>query len=151
MGIRGGSPMPGNVLEHRQNAALLQPLRHGTPDGCDFVRPGSIGPIANDGIGARDGHIRQRQTIDRNSQARKVRRDQPGAQSGRGHAERGLDVVKHAKGRSRRIKRPVRRTEPLHPAALLVDQNRSLGVADRPTQFLNKTNYLRRRFNVPFE
>ena len=67
MGIRGGSPMPGNVLEHRQNAPLLQPIRHGTPDGCDLVRPGSIGPIANDGIGAWDGHIRQRQAIDSNS------------------------------------------------------------------------------------
>jgi len=36
----------------------------------------------------------------------------------------------------------VRRTEPLHPAAFLIDQNRSLGVADRSTQFLNKTIYL---------
>ena len=37
-----------------------------------------------------------------------------------------------------RIDRPIRRAEPLHPAALLVDQDRRIRLADGFPQFANK-------------
>ena len=45
----------------------------------------------------------------------------------------------------------MRRPEALDPAALLVDQDRRVGVADTSPQFLNQPSDLRRRFNVPLE
>ena len=77
--------------------------------------------------------------------------DQPGAQPRRLQAQRGIDVVQRAEHRARRIDRPMRRPEPLHPAALLVDQDRRIGLAERLPQFPNKLSDLSRRFDIPLE
>jgi hypothetical protein len=131
MRIRGGAPMPGNMLENRQYAALFQPLCHGASDGRDLVRLGSVGPVANHRIGACNRHIRQRQAIDGDAKLNEVRRHQPRAQACRGQAGRAIDVVKHPKGSSRRVDWPKRRAEALDPASLLVDQHRCVRIPDR--------------------
>jgi len=59
-----------------------------------------------------------------------VRRHQPRAQPCRRQPEGAIDVVERPKDRSRRIGRPVRRTEALNPAALLVDQDRRIRLTD---------------------
>ena len=62
-----------------------------------------------------------------------------------------IDVVERAEHRAGRIDRPVRRAEALHPAALLVDQDRRVRLAERLAQFANKLSDLRRRFDIPLE
>ena len=55
-----------------------------------------------------------------------IGRDQPGAEPGRRKPRVRVAVVDPAIGRAGRIGRPVRRPEALHPAALLVDQDRRI-------------------------
>jgi hypothetical protein len=50
-------------------------------------------------------------------------RDQPRAQSRCRQAQSRIDVVQRAEYRAGRVHRPVRRPQPLHPAAFLVDQH----------------------------
>jgi hypothetical protein len=76
MGVRGGPSMAGNVLENRQDAALLQPLGHGAGDRGDLGRLGAIGPVADDRIGAINRDVRQRQTINGNPKFCEVGSDQ---------------------------------------------------------------------------
>ena len=45
----------------------------------------------------------------------------------------------------------MRRTEALHPAALLVDQDRGVGFAEFSAQFANKPSDLRGCLDIPFE
>jgi hypothetical protein len=45
----------------------------------------------------------------------------------------------------------MRRTEPLHPTALLIDQHRGPGVADGVAKFFNKPKDLLGRLNVAFK
>src|SRR5579871_6792502 len=45
----------------------------------------------------------------------------------------------------------MRRTEALHPAAFLIDEDRHFGAASACLQVLNQRGHLARRFNVPFE
>ena len=45
--------------------------------------------------------------------------------------ERRIDVVKRAEDGARRVDRPVRRAEALHPTALLINQNRRFRITDR--------------------
>ena len=115
--------MAGDVLEHRQHAARHQALGHGGGDGGDLLRRFAIGAVADDGIGAGDRHIGERQAVDVDPKRLEIGRDQPGAEPGGGKAGRRVAVVEPAIGRAGRIGRPVRRSEPLHPAALLVDQD----------------------------
>ena len=68
--------MAGNVLQNGQNAALFQPLGDGPGDRRDLARLGSIGPVADHGIGAGDRHVRQRQAIDGDAEVDQVGRDQ---------------------------------------------------------------------------
>jgi hypothetical protein len=45
----------------------------------------------------------------------------------------------------------MRRAEALHPATLLIDQDRRIALAEFPAQFANKPSDLRRRLDIPFE
>ena len=45
----------------------------------------------------------------------------------------------------------MRRAEPLHPAALLVDQDRRIRIFDKAPQFANEPSNLRRRIDVALE
>ena len=69
----------------------------------------------------------------------------------RGKPERRVDVVEPAEHRSGRIDRPVRRAEALHPAALLVDQDRRIRSPDASRNSRTRCSYLRRRFDIPLE
>ena len=79
-----------------------------------------------------------------------IGRDQPGAEARRRKARGRIAVVEPAIGRAGRIGRPVRRPEPLHPAALLVDQDGRIG-AQFMQSFINKASDLRLIFNVSLE
>ena len=127
MGVGGRPAVTRNVLEDRQNAALLQALGHGARDGGDFVRIGSIGAIADHGIGAGDRNIRQRQAIDGDAEIGEIGRDQAARSTARPSAQLPVRSYKVAEHRAGRIDRPMRRAQPLHAAALLIDQHGSIG------------------------
>ena len=71
--------------------------------------------------------------------------------AGRRQAQLRVDVVQRAEDGAGRIDRPVRRTEPLHPAAFLVDQDRRIGLSIEFPQFTNKISYLRGRLDISLE
>ena len=120
----GGRPaMPRQVLEHRQDPAGHEPLRDRPGDGCDLAGLGSIGAVADHRVAAGYRHIRQRQAIHIDADALEVGRDQVAGKPSGGEPCGRLAVVERAIARARRIDRPMRRTEPLHPAAFLVHQN----------------------------
>ena len=104
-------------------------------------------PETTDGL----RHVEQRQAIDVDAQLGQVVRNQTGAEPRRRKTKHRIDIVQRAKHRSRRVDRPMRRSEALHPAALLVDQDRSLRITNRGPQFDNKLSDLSRSFNISFE
>src|SRR5436190_21178385 len=132
MGIRGSPPVARNVLENRQNPALLQPLRHGSGDGRDLSRFRAVGAVANYRVGARHGHVSQRQTVDTGAEVTEIGRDQSGAQPRSRQPKRRIEVVKPPKYRSGRIDRPVWWAKALDPPPFLIDQDRSI----RPSELI---------------
>ena len=64
MAIGGRPSVAGNVLQDGQDAALLQPLGDGAGNRRDLGRLGSIGPVADHGVGPGHRDVRQRQAID---------------------------------------------------------------------------------------
>jgi len=66
-------------------------------------------------------------------------------------AQSRVDVIQRAKGGSGRVDRPMRRPQPLHPPAFLVDQDRGIRVFCQVLEFANKIRYLGRRLNIALE
>ncbi len=80
MAVGGGPAVAGNVLEHRQDAALSSsPAAIAPRDRRDLARFGAIGPVADDRVGAGNRHVRERQAIDVDAEMREIGRDQPRA------------------------------------------------------------------------
>ncbi len=61
----------------------------------------------------------------------------PRTQSRGGKAGLPIAIVERAIGRARRVGWPMRRTEPLHPAAFLIDQHRRLA-ADNAAKIVDQ-------------
>ena len=128
MAVGGGPAMAGNVLEHRQNAALA-------------ASPSATAPAMAATLSGLGRHRR-----DRRSSGRPRRPAHPRAAGNRRRCRararsaaisrapscaaakpaRAIAVVERAIGGARRIDRPMRRPEALHAAAFLVDQDRGL-------------------------
>ena len=83
MAVCGGAAMPGNMLEHRQDPAGQQAVRHRARQQGHLLRGVPISSIANDRIRAGDGHIDDRQAIHIDPDRREIGGDQPGAAYGR--------------------------------------------------------------------
>ena len=123
MTVGGGAAVPRQVLEHGQDPAFQKPRRGRARDDRDLVRRLAIGAIPDHLVGAGDRHVGERQAVDVDPECHQIGRDQPRAEPGRRETRIRIAVVDPAIGGARRIGRPKRRTETLHPAALLVDQN----------------------------
>ena len=80
--VRRGTAMPGNMLEHRQNPAGQEAVGHRACQQSDLLRGFPISPVANHQIGAGDGKIEHRQTIDGNPKSAEIIGDQPCAEPG---------------------------------------------------------------------
>ena len=110
-----------------------------------------IGAVADHVVRARLLHVDQRRAIDVDAERRQLGADQlvieehrlaPVARTlGRQRAELGR------RGRGA----PVRRLQALHPPALLVDQDRSLGMLDRRAQIVHQAAHLVRIGDVARE
>ncbi len=121
--VGAGAAMTGQVLEHRQDAAGQQALRDRAGDGRDLCRLGSIGAVADHRVAAGDRNVGQRKAVDVDPKNTEVCRDQVTAEPSSGQARGHVAVVERAIAGAGRIGRPMRRPEPLHPAAFLVHQD----------------------------
>ena len=88
----------------------------------DLGRALAVGTVADDGVGAFDRNVGERQAVDVDAHGRKVTRDQARAKPSRARSGRGVAVEQAAVDRAGWIRRPMRRSHALHPAALLIDQ-----------------------------
>mgnify|MGYP001586967502 CR=1 FL=1 len=148
--VGGGAAMARQVLEDRQDAAGQQPLGDGFGDVGDFGNVGTIGPVPDHRVAAGNRNIRDRQAVDVDAERMQIGRDQASGKSGGGDTGGGNTVIKLAVARSRRIGRPMRRPEPLHPAALLVHQHGRFPANDI-TERTNECLYLGRRAHISLE
>ncbi len=145
--VAGRAAVAGNVLHHGQHAAGHQPVGHRAADLGHRRRRGAVGAVADDVVGAGYRNVEHRRAIDVDADILEVVRHQPGAEPG----ERGRRPVEARVGPARRVGRPVRRAHPLHPAALLVDQDRRVGPADRVAERGGQRAHLVGRADVALE
>jgi len=120
VGIHLCATMAGNVLDHRQHTALDQPLAGDFTQSRDLGRVCRIGAVADHGIGARLGHVEHGQAIDGYAERRKIIGDQASHQM---HGFARALAAQRGQGRRRGIGAPMRRLQPCHAAALLIDQD----------------------------
>ena len=80
MAIDPGPPVPGNVLDDREHAALEQPLADRSGKLRDAARLGSIGPVADHRIRPGNRDVEHRKTIDRDAELFEVVGNQPRAE-----------------------------------------------------------------------
>ena len=106
-------PMARQVLQHRENATCLQALGNGLGNSRHLAGLAAIGAVADNGVGAFQGNVGQRQAIDIDAERRKVGRNQMAGEPCGGNAGGRLAVVEVPIARSRGISRPNRRAEPL--------------------------------------
>ena len=80
--IEEGTAVAGNMLDDGQHSTLEQPLANRSAEAGDTARLTPISPVANHQIGAGDGKIEHRQTIDGNPKSAEIIGDQPCAEPG---------------------------------------------------------------------
>ncbi len=127
MAVDPGAAVARDVLEDRQHAAGEQPLAHRPAEASDAVGLGAIGAVADHRIGAGAGQVEHRQAVDGDAEPSQIVGDQAGAEPGR---LGGVRIGQRGDPRRRRIAAPMRRPQPRHPAAFLVDQHRRRGPPD---------------------
>ena len=134
MRIGEGAAVAGNVLHHRQHAAGHQPFRRGAAHRGDRLGILAVGARADHVAGALDRHVEHRQAIDVDAEAQEVEGVQPRHQPGGAQAGLAVGAVERAERGARRVVRRDRRTQALHPAAFLVDEDRRVGTPDAVAQ-----------------
>ena len=142
MAVGRGAAVTGQMLEHRQHAALAEPVGNRAGDRRNLVGALAIGAIPDHRIGAGDRHIGERQAIHVDPERREVAGDQARAQARRLQRRSGVAVLDPPIVRAGRIARPMRRAEALHAAAFLIDQNGRIGAADRLAKIRDETRAL---------
>ena len=120
--------MTGHVLDHGKHAPGEEPLGERPPHGRRPLRALRKRPRAYDRMGLRLGHVEDRRAIDGDPDLAQIAGDQAGDQAG-GVLRLGR-LRPRFDGAGGRIARPMRRSQPLDPPALLVDQHRRIGPPD---------------------
>ena len=124
MAIDPGAAVAGKMLQHRQHPAGQETRGHRAANRRHLLRAPTIGAIADHLIGSPHRQIRDRQTVDVDAQLIQVLGDETRAEAGRSETGGSIALINPTVRGSARILGPVRRTQPLHAAAFLVDQNR---------------------------
>ena len=133
MAVGGGATMARQVLDHGKNATARKSRRHGGGDGGDLVRALAIGAIPDHPVRAGNGHVGQGQAIDGDAHRGEVGSNEAGAEMRRPQAEGAIPGIEAGINRAGGIGGPMGRPQPLHPAALLIDQHRGVApTANRP-------------------
>ena len=145
-----GPAVAGDMLDDGQHAAGDQALGGGPAERRDFLDGLAVGAVADDVVGALLRHVEDWHAIDVDAEVQQVMGDQPGAKPGDFPADQRIVGRQRAVGAAGRILGPVRRAEPLHPAALLIDEDRRMP-ADRLAQGRGQGPDLRRALDVALE
>jgi hypothetical protein len=135
------------VLEDRQDAARIQPLGNRPGDSGDFAGLVAVSTVSHNRVGIANWDIGERQAIDVNAELEKVSGNQARAQPRRGKALVSISIVGRSVGSPRRINRPMRRSEALYAATLLINQDRR-AAAERIAHLVDQTAQLLRRSDV---
>ena len=151
MAVRRGAAVPGQVLEDRQHAALHEPGRDRRRDRRHLLGRVAVGAIPDHRVGAGDRDVRHRQAIHIDAEREQITGDQARPEPRGFEARRPVVVVEPSVVGTRRIARPMRRPEPLHAAALLIDQHRRIGPADRRAELSDQPANLLGRRDVALE
>ena len=130
--------MAGHVLDHRHDAFGQKPLGGGAAQRRHGFGPVGIGAVADHGVGLGEGDVEDGQAIDVTADRRHVGRQQARIEQGRFQPVLGVAGIELAQQARRRRLAPVRRPQPRHPAAFLVDQHRRLGARHRGAQLLDQ-------------
>jgi hypothetical protein len=141
----------GDVLDDRQHAAGQQALGGGAPQGGHLFGRIAIGAIADDLVTLGIGHVQHRHAVDIDADGPQVVSDQARAQAG--DLTRHQRIVGHqfAIGAAGRILFPMGGSKAGDAAALLVDQDRGVGAADRVAQRLGQGQGLLGRVDIALE
>src|SRR5439155_26768809 len=129
-------------------ATLPQPIGDGLRNSCNLVGRTAIRPVPDDRIGVGDGGVGDRRAVDRNADFQQISCNQSRAKTGSRKRAVGVLVVELPKGRSWRIKRPMGWAQALHPAAFLIDENRSIAAPDRIAKALDEAANLVRALDI---
>ena len=135
--VGGGAAMAGNMLEDRQDAASSRPAAIAAGDGGDLFRRRAIGAIPDNRIDPGDRHVGNRRAIDIDAQGARSAAIKVARLIWRRQGRFPIAVVERAIGGARRVARPMRRAQSLHPAAFLIDQDRR-PAADAAAKFVNQ-------------
>ena len=134
--------MPGNVLDHRQHAAVEEPLANRIAEQRRQIggRPG--GTIADDRVGVGLRHVQHRGAIDGDAQGRKLGGGDAGVEACR--LDRTLRMMPGKPGEFAgcRHRPPVGRLEPDDPSPFLVYENRRIVAADGRAQIGDEGTHL---------
>ena len=124
-------PWPGMCLSTGRMPPCSSPSAMARGDGRHSPGVVAIGAVADHRVGAGDRHVGQRQAIDGDAEGDEVGGDQPAPRRAAARPSPGSMIVQRADTPRRRVDRPMRRAEALHPAALLIDQDRGIGLPTR--------------------
>ena len=119
-----GAAVPRNVLENRQNAARLQPLGNRFGYGGDFAGLVAVSTVSHNRVGIANWDVGERQAIDVDAKIEKVGGHEARPEPRRGKAQLSVSIICRSVRGPRRINRPMRRSEALHAATLLINQDR---------------------------
>ncbi len=137
MAVGEGAAVTGHVLDHRQDAAGQQTLGGGAAQLRHQGRLAGVGAVADDVVSAGHRHVQHRQAVDGDPDPAQVVGHQPGPETDQ-FAGRQRVVGRLEEGVGGRVFGPVRRAHALDPTALLVDQDRRVGIVDGLAQLVSQ-------------
>ena len=129
MGVGSRPAVAGDVLHDRQHAGVQHALGGGAAQCRDGRRVARVGTIADDVVRPLGRHVEDRQAVDVDADGEQVFAHEPGDEPDR--LGPLLQVVDRGVARGGGVAAPVRQPEPLHAAALLVDEDHRLVAAER--------------------
>jgi hypothetical protein len=122
--VSARAAMARDMLDHRNNATLEQTFHHGPGECRDALGRLGVSPRSYHGMGLRICDVDHRSAIDCHADLPQVVRHEARGELGRD--QRALAADFRRETRRSRISRPVRRTHPLHSAALLIYEHRRI-------------------------
>ena len=142
-------PWAGHVLHDRQDTGVQHALGGGTAEHRHGERVPRVGAVADHVVCALDRHVEDRQAVDIDADGPEVLADEPSREPDRGGA--GFEIPDRGEARRGGILAPVRRPEPLHAAALLIDEDEGVVAPYRVPDVAGQRADLLRRFDVAAE
>jgi hypothetical protein len=130
--VGSGPAVAGDMLDHGQHATREKPLGGGTPERGDGSRIVRIGAVADDVVGAGNGHVEDRQAIHVDPDRPEIMGDQTRAKIR--HVPLRAPGIRSVVGAAGRVAAPMRRAHALHAPALLIDEDRHVLAARNLTE-----------------